>query len=1047
MRDKDATVEYQPQCGGEGLLASHEEHKLLLSPHDDTEPDTATVLRCVSRACARQPDCDNVKGSSDAPELVEQTNGCPVTPPTDDLPDVSVKGGGHHCKMPSDIACCPGEPDGGSDVPREAVNHRFYLPTDGGSDEDSEPCRAEEVTSPAGSGAPAPPRPQQTSPSGRVGVKLHGARHVFTVVPVDTTELRRDKIEEEPDEDEPLLTSSSSFVVAAPSSSSGNVAPLPLSCHPSSSSSHYNTVRGCAVGRRAPAYSPYQTVTGVGNGSRVYNPYHTITGMHPCSYQRLDNGLFRVPTTLSRREYGIGGSTYLFPRPEYVGEEEPPKGVAAATTTTTTPAVGLHRVSTLPNPKTNPYLPLRQVFTQQWGALPPLPDDAQHEQLTTQPANQLTVHSGVSIDVGSTDGYNMTVRGAVVFPDQLSLIPPVARNGLKDEGSSGAGGNKPRQTWGNKAQFMLACVGSAVGLGNLWRFPYLCYKSGGGAFLIPYFLMLFVCGIPLLLMELAVGQYTRRGPIAAMEKICPLFKGAGVGTVIISFLLSTYYNVIIAWAIFYFVQSFSTKLPWNSCNATWAINCFDDYGSNITAPNGTKSPTEEFFDEVVLQKSEGIHEMGSMQTELLLALLGAWVLVYFSLWKSVKSSGRVVYVTATLPYLLIGAFLWRAVTLPGATIGLQYFFGPRWELLLDAEVWVSAAAQNFNSIGIAFGSIIAYASYNKFNNNIIVDTWTISIINSFTSLLAGIIIFSTLGNISEEQGKDIDDVVAEGPGLVFMVYPQALAKMPYSSVWAVLFFLMLLILGLDSQFATVEVIITSLQDGFPDWIRRHLKHHEILVLITCFVSFLFGLPNIMQGGIYFFQLVDYYAAAISLMYLAFFEVIAIVWVYGAGRLARNVREMTGRLPSWYFRFCWYFAAPMLILAIWIFSMVDYKQPTYNKGEYKYPDWAIGVGWIISSLSIAPIPIFAIIAIVKAKGTNIFEKLKNSIRSPIDECPCCGRAFNCLEEGHNHGHESLSHQVKLVVYNPQENNLENKSSPSTKENSIDTTETKMNGENA
>uniref|UniRef100_A0A0P4W1Q3 Transporter n=1 Tax=Scylla olivacea TaxID=85551 RepID=A0A0P4W1Q3_SCYOL len=618
--------------------------------------------------------------------------------------------------------------------------------------------------------------------------------------------------------------------------------------------------------------------------------------------------------------------------------------------------------------------------------------------------------------VGQDEQHQLLQQQEEVEDPRELQIAEEGRSG-KNEGAMKE--EESRQTWENKAQFILACIGNAVGLGNMWRFPYLCYKSGGGAFLLPYFLMLFLCGIPLLLMEVTVGQYTRRGPIAAMGKICPLFKGAGVGTVVISFLLSTYYNVIMAWVIYYLVHSFYSELPWTSCNATWAVNCFDDFGPNVTAPAGMKSVTEEFFDQVVLEKTGGIHEPGELRLELLLALFVAWVAIYFALWKSIRSSGRVVYVTATLPYLLIGAFVWRALTLPGASRGLQYFFSPRWELLANAEVWINAAAQNFNSIGIAFGSMIAFSSYNKFNNNIVVDTWAITLTNSLTSLLAGTIVFSTMGNIALEQGKDIDDVVAEGPGLVFVVYPQALAKMPYANVWAVLFFSLLLVLGVDSQFATVEVIVTSLTDAFPNWIKKYLRRHEFLVLVVCTVSFLLGIPNIMQGGIYFFNLIDYYTAAISLMYLAFFEVVAIVWIYGANRLARNVQEMTGRMPSLYFRFCWYLAAPVLILTIWIFSMVDYQRPSYNKGEYAYPDWAIGIGWLFASCSIAPIPIFAVIAVINAKGTTLWEKVKNSIRSPIEDCPCCGDALNCLEEKHHHS--SFKEKVKLVVYTPDTNN--------------------------
>ncbi|XP_047497598.1 sodium- and chloride-dependent GABA transporter ine-like [Penaeus chinensis] len=580
------------------------------------------------------------------------------------------------------------------------------------------------------------------------------------------------------------------------------------------------------------------------------------------------------------------------------------------------------------------------------------------------------------------------------------------RSGTKEDAQA-------RLNWANKLQFVLSCIGYSVGLGNLWRFPYLCYKSGGGAFLIPYFTMLFVCGIPLLLMELTVGQFTRRGPVGALAKLCPLLKGAGVGTVVMSFLVGTYYNIIMAWSIFYTIQSFTEDLPWKTCNATWADTCFDEYGANVTAPNDSKSATEEYFDKVVLQRSEGIEAMGSVRLELALALVAAWILVYFCIWKSIKSSGKVVYVTATVPYLLLGAFLWRALTLPGANNGLQYFFKPQWELLLDAQVWVNAAAQNFNSIGIAFGSLIAFASYNKLDNNIVLDTWAICLTNAFTSLLSGMIVFSTLGNIALEQGKDIDDVVAQGPGLVFTVYPQALAKMPYAAVWSVLFFFMLLIFGLDSQFANVEVIITSLQDEFPKWIKKHLKHHEFLVMIVCFVSFICGLPNVMEGGIYFFQLIDYYAASVSLMYVAFFEIIAVVWIYGAGRLAENLKEMTGKLPSLYFRCCWSFAAPVLIFAIWIFSLVDYKDPTYDNGKYKYPNWAIGTGWIIASLSILPTPILAVVEITRSKGSTLWEKIKSATRPKIEQCSCCARTHTCLN-GSYFPREGVRDQMKLVA---------------------------------
>ena len=283
------------------------------------------------------------------------------------------------------------------------------------------------------------------------------------------------------------------------------------------------------------------------------------------------------------------------------------------------------------------------------------------------------------------------------------------------------------------------------------------------------------------------------------------------------------------------------------------------------------------------------------------------------------------------------------------------------------KVWVNAAAQNFNSIGIAFGSLMAFSSYNRFDNRMLRDTLIISLTNAVTCILAGICVFGTLGNLAYEQNKTVDEVVSSGPGLVFVAYPAALSKMPFSQVWAVVFFAMLLCLGIDSQFATVEVVITTIKDAYGSWIRRYFKRHEVLVLVVCLISFLFGLPNVMQGGIYFFTLIDYYTAAISLMYIAFFEVVAIVWVYGANRLARNVRDMTGDLPNIYCRACWLVAAPCLIMAIWIFSLADYEAPTNNKGQNQFPTWSIGMGWGIASLSLLAIPVLAIVAVVSTKG--------------------------------------------------------------------------------
>ncbi|XP_022909360.2 sodium- and chloride-dependent GABA transporter ine isoform X1 [Onthophagus taurus] len=640
------------------------------------------------------------------------------------------------------------------------------------------------------------------------------------------------------------------------------------------------------------------------------------------------------------------------------------------------------------------------------------------QSLITKPYDAVSLKSYTSIGMGSTDGKKMTVRKIPTSPVELfNLVnPPMppAENSPDDftESTESLDDKNPRrQQWANKLQFVLACVGYSVGLGSVWRFPYLCYKSGGGVFLIPYFLIMTICGVPMLYMELAVGQFIGRGPIAALGSLCPLFKGAGLGSVVVSFLMSTYYCVIIAYGVYYFFTSFKPKHPWIDCTNRWNTeDCWIParLNDNKSRPFRSHTPAEEFYDVKVLQISDGLEDFGTLRWELVACLLCAWVLVYFGLWKSIKSSAKVRYLTATLPFILIIVFLAKSLTLEGAELGLRYFFKPKWNLLKDAKVWINALAQTFNSMGIAFGSMISFASYNKFENNIIQDTLAVSFVNAITSLLVGIFAFATLGNIATEQNTSIDKVITDGPGLIFVVYPQALAKMPASHLWSVLFFFMLLCLALNSQFAIVEVVVTSIQDGFPNWIKKNLMCHEVLVLVICVVSFFCGLPNVTNGGIYFFQLIDHYAASISIMYLAFFEIVAIAWFYGVKRLSRDIEDMTGRQPSLYFKFCWYVAAPLMIFSIWVFYMIAYEQPTY--GNYAYPKWAIAIGWIITSSSILCIPIFMIYVITKAEGDTCWKKLKNSIKPDLEECRNCK---TCISDHH----EPCYEQEPMIGYQP------------------------------
>ncbi|XP_042907514.1 sodium- and chloride-dependent glycine transporter 1 isoform X3 [Parasteatoda tepidariorum] len=550
--------------------------------------------------------------------------------------------------------------------------------------------------------------------------------------------------------------------------------------------------------------------------------------------------------------------------------------------------------------------------------------------------------------------------------------------------------NRERGNWSSGVEFLLSCLSYAVGLGNIWRFPYLCYRNGGGAFLIPYVIMMLFVGLPLFLMELSFGQYASEGPVT-IWKICPLFQGLGYAMFIMSGLVGIYYNMILAWALFYLLSSFTTHLPWSSCDNWWnteACRKFDT--KNCTSHNGTvlsngtcvqqvnvspedwaeftkhnsKMASDEYFHNFVLGITDGLHDLGGMRWQLALCLFACWSIVLICLLRGVKSMGKVVYFTALFPYLVLIILLIRGTTLEGSYDGIMFYLTPEWERLLDAKVWGDAAMQIFFSLSPCWGGLITLASYNRFHNNCFKDALFITFGNSATSFFAGFVIFSIVGFMAHEMGVPVKEVAAQGAGLAFIAYPEAVARLPVSPLWAFLFFFMLLTLGLGTQFTLIETVSTSIVDTFPERLRRAKSY---VVAGVCLVSYLCGLVICTKGGMYVLQLMDNYCASFSALIIGFVEVIVIGWVYGAERFLNDMKVMMGfyPYPYHYWRIVWKFVVPALIGCILIFSCMNLKPTEY--GEYVYPNWATAVGWIFSLISVAAIPFVVVLKICQAKG--------------------------------------------------------------------------------
>ncbi|KAM7068541.1 sodium-dependent serotonin transporter isoform 2-T2 [Molossus nigricans] len=438
-----------------------------------------------------------------------------------------------------------------------------------------------------------------------------------------------------------------------------------------------------------------------------------------------------------------------------------------------------------------------------------------------------------------------------------------------------------RETWGKKGDFLLSVIGYAVDLGNVWRFPYICYQNGGGAFLIPYTIMAIFGGIPLFYMELVLGQYHRNGCISIWKKICPMFKGIGYAICIITFYIASYYNTIMAWALYYLISSFTNQLPWTSCNNPWNTDNCTNYFSegNVTWTQDSTSPAEEFYMRHVLQihQSGGLQAPGGVSWQLTLCIMLIFTIVYFSIWKGVKTSGKVVWVTATSPYIILLILLVRGATLPGAWRGVFFYLKPSWQKLLETGVWVDAAAQIFFSLGPGFGVLLAFASYNKFNNNCYQDALMTSLVNCMTSFISGFVIFTVLGYMAEMRKEDVSEVAKDaGPSLLFITYAEAIANMPASTFFAIIFFLMLITLGLDSTFAGLEGVITAVLDEFPHiWSKRR----ELLVLGVVVICFFGSLTTLTFGGAYVVKLLEEYATGPAVLTVVLLEAVAVYWFY------------------------------------------------------------------------------------------------------------------------------------------------------------------------
>jgi solute carrier family 6 amino acid transporter-like protein 5/7/9/14 len=346
----------------------------------------------------------------------------------------------------------------------------------------------------------------------------------------------------------------------------------------------------------------------------------------------------------------------------------------------------------------------------------------------------------------------------------------------------------------------------------------------------------------------------------------------------------------------------------------------------------------------------------------------------------VSSSGKVAYFTAIFPYLVMLALLIRGLTLPGAGQGLFFFFTPQWEKLASLKVWYAAVTQSFISMSVGLGTLTTYSSYNKFRHNTNRDALIMCFADTFTSLLAGTVTFSILGHLAYELELPLKDVVKSGAMLVFVSYPEVLAKFDFlPQLFAVLFFLMFTTLGLGSAVGILSAVTAAFYDAFPG------VNQKSVLKICCCVGYCVGLFYVTPGGMILLGMADHYAATVLLIFFVSAEVIAINWIYGTSRLTRDFNFMLNTKLSVYWRFCWGVLCPVLLPLLFFYALYA--------GAPNLPLGAQIAGWIFAAAGMLLVPaqilytIFgdteteADTAISKVIATfragNVREKIKNA----------------------------------------------------------------------
>ncbi|MEE1336847.1 sodium-dependent transporter [Methanobrevibacter sp.] len=445
--------------------------------------------------------------------------------------------------------------------------------------------------------------------------------------------------------------------------------------------------------------------------------------------------------------------------------------------------------------------------------------------------------------------------------------------------------------WGSNIAFVLAMIGSAVGLGNIWRYPYVLYSNGGGAFYIPYLLAIISLAIPFLILEYGVGYNYQSSFTKAIVKLKPKFEFYGWILPVVVFIMTVYYSTIIGWDGIYLFLSF-----------------FKGWGAD---PN-------TYLNVNLLQATDSLSGAFNFIPFIAVFMLVGWFIVWLISHKNLDEGlGRVCEIFVPLLFVVMLFIVIFSLTLPGASIGLSELFNPDWSLLWHFDIWMAAFGQIFFSLSLGMGAGFTYASYTNDDIDLISSGLKVIFANCAFENFAALGVFSILGYMSLQSGTPVSEIVSQGTTLIFVAYPQVFNILgTIGLVLGPLFFFTVYIAGITSMLSSFEVLSISIQNKFALSRRK-------ATLILCIIGGLASMVYATSAGGYILGIADIFVNNIVVILSVFVECILFAWIFKAERLIdfMNGRSKHFKLGKWWLAHVKYII-PILLLVIWFGGLYE-----------------------------------------------------------------------------------------------------------------------------